>query len=49
MGEYYWNEYWIRMDGTGWIHLTQNRGKWQALCQHGREPSGFVKCWEFVE
>jgi lysyl-tRNA synthetase class I len=31
-----------------WIHLAEDRDKWQA-CEHGNEPSGSIKCGEFLD
>jgi hypothetical protein len=36
-------------DGMDWIHLVQDRDQWRALCKHGNEPSGSIKCWEVLE
>jgi hypothetical protein len=32
----------------GLIHVAEERDKWQA-CEHGNEPSGSIKCWEFLD
>jgi hypothetical protein len=35
-------------ENVDWIHLAEDRGKWQAVCyKHGNEPLGFIKCGEF--
>jgi len=46
----------IRMDlqevGCGymdWIGLAQDRDRWRTLCECGNEPSGSVKCGEFLD
>jgi len=46
----------IRMDlqevGCGymdWIGLAQDRDRWPYACECGNEPSGFVKCGEFLD
>jgi hypothetical protein len=31
--------------GMDWIYLAQDRDRWRAL----DEPSGFIKCGEFLE
>jgi hypothetical protein len=31
-----------------WIDLAKERDQWRA-CEHGNEPSGFIKCWEDLE
>jgi hypothetical protein len=36
----------IGWSGMDWIDLAQDRGQWRDL---GNEPSGSVKCWEFLE
>jgi hypothetical protein len=36
----------IGWDGTDWIDLAQDRDQWS---EHGNEPSGSIKCWEFLE
>jgi hypothetical protein len=38
----------IEWDCMDWIDLAQNRDKW-STCEHGNEPSGFIKCWEVLE
>jgi len=32
-----------------WIGLAQDRDRWRTLCECGNEPSGSVKCGEFLE
>ena len=46
----------IRMDlqevGCGyvdWIGLAQDRDRWTDACEWGNEPSGSVKCGEFLD
>jgi len=46
----------IRMDlqevGCGyvdWIGLAQDRDRWPDACECGNEPSGSVKCGEFLD
>jgi len=46
----------IRMDlqevGCGymdWIVLAQDRDRWRTLVECGNEPSGSVKCGEFLD
>jgi hypothetical protein len=39
----------IGWGGMGWIHLAQDRDQRRALCEHGNEPSGSIKCWEVLE
>jgi hypothetical protein len=36
-------------NGMDWIDLAQDRDQWRTLCEHGDEPSGFLKCWEVLE
>jgi hypothetical protein len=45
----------IRMDlqevgcrGIVWIDLAQDRDRWRALVKSGNEPSGPIKCGEFL-
>jgi hypothetical protein len=33
----------IGWDGMDWIELAQDRDQWRAVCEHGDEPSGFLK------
>jgi hypothetical protein len=36
--------------GMNWIDLAQVRNQWGGgFCEHGNEPSGFIKCWEVPE
>jgi hypothetical protein len=35
---------WGRMD---WIHLAH--GPMESSCEHCNEPSGSIKCWEFIK
>jgi hypothetical protein len=35
-----------RMD---WIGLAQDRDRWRATCEFGNEPSGSIKCEEFLD
>jgi hypothetical protein len=30
-----------------WIHPVQDKD--QCFCEYDNEPSGFMKCWEFLE
>jgi hypothetical protein len=39
----------IVWDGVDWIDLAQDRDQLRALCEHGDEPSGSIKCWEVSE
>jgi hypothetical protein len=32
-----------------WIHLTQDRGQWRALCEHGNELPSSMKGREFLD
>jgi len=33
---------------TDWIRLAQDRDRWADACECGNEPSGSVKCGEFL-
>jgi hypothetical protein len=35
----------IGWNGVDWIHMSQDRDQWRALCEHGIEPSGSIKYW----
>jgi hypothetical protein len=35
----------IRWEGMDWIHLCQDRG----CCEHGNEPSGYIKGGVFLD
>jgi hypothetical protein len=39
----------IGWDGADWMDMAQDRDQWRALCEHGIEPSGSIKCWEVLE
>ena len=30
-------------------YQSPDRDKWRGCCEHGDEPSVFVKCWEFLD
>jgi len=34
--------------GMNWIDLAQDRNRWGS-CECGKEPSGSVKCGEFID
>ena len=36
-------------EGANWIELAQDRDRWRATCDCGNEPSGSVKCEEFLD
>jgi len=38
----------IVWETVDWIHLAQDRGQWQT-CEQGNEPSGPIKCGEFLD
>jgi hypothetical protein len=31
-----------------WMELTQDSDRWRALVSNGKEPSGSIKCGEFL-
>jgi hypothetical protein len=35
--------------GMDWIELAQDRDSWQGTCGCGNEPSGSIKCGEFLD
>jgi hypothetical protein len=39
----------IGFEDVDWIHLAQDRDKWLNSCEHGDEPSGTIKCGEFLD
>jgi hypothetical protein len=39
----------IGWDGVDWINMAQNRDQRRALVNTVVEPSGSIKCWEFLE
>jgi len=43
-----WHRNEIGWEHVEWIHLTQDRVKWQALVVRGNELSSFIKCGEFL-
>jgi hypothetical protein len=36
-------------DAVDWIDMAHCRDQWRALCEHGIELSGSMKCWEDLE
>jgi hypothetical protein len=39
----------IGFGNVDWIHLAQDRDRCAGSCEHGNEPSGSIKCGEFVD
>jgi len=39
----------FRMWGVDWIELAQDRGQVADACECGNEPSGSIKCGEFLD
>ena len=39
----------VGLGGLAWIDVAQDRYRCRALCECGTEPSGFIKCREFVD
>jgi len=35
--------------GMDWIELAQDRDRWLGTCECGNEPSGSIKCVEFLD
>ena len=35
--------------GVDWIELAQDRDRWRVTCECGIEPSGSLKCGEFLD
>jgi hypothetical protein len=38
----------VGCEGMGWIHLAQDKGQVEGTCECGNEPSGSIKCGEFL-
>jgi len=45
----------IKMDlqevggGGDWMELAEDRDRWRVLGEYGNEPSGSIKCGEFLD
>jgi hypothetical protein len=39
----------IGFGDVDWIHWAQDRDRWMGSCEHGNEPSGSIKCKEFLD
>jgi hypothetical protein len=39
----------IGWNGVHEIDMAQDRYQWRGSCEHGIEPSGFMKCWGVPE
>jgi len=40
----------VGCEGKEWIDLAQDRDRWRAgTCECGNEPSGSIKCGEFLD
>jgi len=37
------------MSNMEWIDLTQDMDRWRGACECGNEPSGSIKCGEFLD
>jgi hypothetical protein len=35
--------------GMEWIELAEERDRWRRSCECSNEPSGFIKCGEFLD
>jgi len=32
-------------EDANWVHLVQGTVQRRVFCEHGVEPSGYIKCW----
>ena len=39
----------VRCGGVDWIELAQDQGQVAATCECGNEPSGSIKCGQFLD
>ena len=40
---------WEVGEGGDWMELAQDKDRWQGTCEYGDEPSGSIKCGEFLD
>jgi len=36
-------------EGMDWIDLAHDMDRWRGACECGNEPSGSIKCGEFLD
>jgi len=47
-GQFFWDLLEVG-GGEDWMELAQDSNRWRGTCEYSNEPSGFIKCGEFLD